>query len=132
MRSAVPSIIVLLLLAAAGDCDGQTWALVQGGAYALPSSALARIEATLEQTVSAAAASQAQKLAPWQDFSIQYQPQVLQGRRVVEIHGACHIRSGTDLHREFYLPLDGGPCFFTVVYSLESGRYSNVAFNGYG
>lgn len=134
MRSATTVMTGLLLLAASLGTRAETWVPVRGGSYALPSDVLAHIRSTLTAQVTAAATAQRQPLPPWSQFLLQYRTKRLDGRRVVEIHGACAVHSGQDIHTEFVDEgiADGGPCYFMVLYLLDSRQYSNVVFHGYG
>ena len=125
-------IVALLISVASIPCGfGQTWVQVRGGSYTLDPAVLSHIRAALEATVTHSARVQKAELAPWQTYTLQYQPQVVDGHRVVRIDGACRVHPGANLQDSFLDVADGGPCYFTVTYSIELGKFSNVLFNGY-
>jgi len=122
-----------LILAMTGTVPlavAQTWVEVNDGSWPLDAASLGRIEQKLQATVVRSAKTQGQKLPPWLKYLIQYRATLVNGHRVVEIRGACRVSPGLDLRREFLDVVDGGLCYFTLMYTVESERFCNVIFNG--
>jgi hypothetical protein len=126
----LPLLIVLCILGAAGQARAETWVLLRSGAFALDPQTLARIQSSLHAAVTSAAATQARQLPDWSGYTLQYQPQLVMGVRIVVIRGACTVPAGVDLSKDFYDVPGGGECYFAVAYEVGSGSFSNVAFNG--
>ena len=124
----------LLLSTLPGIARAETWVELQGAAYSLAPDQLAHLQETLQAQVAAAAKEQGVEVPDWQKFLIQYSPRKMQGSRVVEVHGSCEVASGEDVKKRFIdeAVVDGGTCYFAVIYILDSGKYSNVVFHGNG
>jgi hypothetical protein len=125
------AVLLFALASAVPSAAAQTWVEVNGGSWHLDSALLGQIEGKLEATVASSAKTQRQTLSAWPNYSIQYQGKLVDGHRVVEIRGACHVSPGRDLRSEFLDVVDGGPCYFALLYRIDSKRFSNVIFNGY-
>jgi hypothetical protein len=108
----------------------QTWVPVAGGSWTLDAQVLVHVKETLESTIAAAAETQGKRLPPWTAYTLQYQPQLVDGHRTILIRGACHVSPTFDPRKGFEEVSDGGECYFTVAYSVESRHFSNVLFNG--
>lgn len=123
-----------LMLSLPGVLRAESWVEVKGGAFALAADQLAHLKETLQAQVVAAAKEQGVAGPDWQKFLIQYSPRKMSGVRVVEVHGSCEVGPGEDVKRRFIdeTVVDGGTCYFAVIYILDSGKYSNVVFHGNG
>jgi hypothetical protein len=132
--SVTVALAIGLMLSLPGVLRAQIWVEVKGGNYALAPDQLAHLKETLPARVLAAAKEQGVEAPDWQKFLIQYSPRKMHGVRVVEVHGSCEVAPGEDVKRRFIdeTVVDGGTCYFAVIYILESDRYSNVVFHGYG
>jgi hypothetical protein len=130
MTRLIAAMVAVLGLTSAVSAWAQTWVAVDGGAWALDAVVLPRIEAELERVVETSAKAQGQKMPPWSEYTVQYQARLLEGHRMVWIMGACRVDPAFDLHKSFWQIKDGGPCYFHVTYSVDSGTFSDVLFNG--
>ena len=112
--------------------ESESWVRVVGGAFAIQHKELKRMHASLELTVTEAAKAQKKTLPAWNQYLIQFREKYVEGQRAVELRGSCEHDSHIDTRREFVGDeiMDGGTCYFTVIYLIGAGRYSNVLFHG--
>ena len=123
-----------LVLSLPGVLRAETWVEVKGSAFELAADQLAHLKETLQGQVVAAAKERGVEAPDWQKFLIQYSPRKMNGVRVVEVHGSCEVAPGEDVKKRFIdeTVVDGGTCYFAVIYILDSDKYSNVVFHGNG
>ena len=71
-------------------------------------------------------------LAPVSQYFVQIQGRLQDGKRIVEVLGACGLHPGAEEHRdwEMMLVFDGGPCFFDATFDAETRRFTRFSFNG--
>ena len=133
MRYTVLLALASILLEAPLHAESESWVQVAGGAFVIHPKELERIHASLQSQVTEAAKVQGTTLPPWRKYLLQYRGEYVKGKRAIEIHGSCERESHVDIRRVFVGDeiSDGGTCYFTVFYLVDSGRYSNVAFHGY-
>ena len=125
--------MVLILLAAPLYAGSESWVPVADGAFVTQPKELQRMHASLKAKVTEAAKAQKTTLPAWSRFLIQYRERVVKGQRTVELQGSCRRDSHIDSRSVFVgdIIMDGGTCYFTVFYVIDSDRYSNVVFHGY-
>ena len=133
MRAAAV-VIGIVLATLPGRVWADTWVELKGGEFPVASDQLAHLKETLQAQITAAAEARHVSVPDWQKFLIQYRSRKMQGQRVVEVHGSCEFDPRRDLKREFIDEriVDGGTCYFAVIYEPETGRFSNVIFHGNG
>lgn len=133
MRYAARWMMVSILLVAPLYAESESWVHVEGGAFVVQAKDLARLQGSLESTVTDAAKAQEKPLLAWHTYLIQYREKYISGQRAVELQGACVHDSHVNIRSVFVGDeiMDGGTCYFTVFYVIGSGRYSNVIFHGY-
>jgi len=125
--------MVSILLVAPLYAESESWVRVLGGAFVVQAKELESMHASLELTVTNAAKAQKKTLPVWNRYLIQFREKYIEGQRAVEIQGSCEHESHMDIRRVFVGDeiMDGGTCYFTVIYLIGTGRYSNVLFHGY-
>lgn len=133
MRYAVLLVVASMILGTAFAAEAQVWVQVTGGAFVITPAELNRVQGSLKSRVTAAAKAQRLKLPPWRQFLLQYRSTYIKGLRVIEIQGSCQRKPHIDIRKEFVGDniTDGGTCFFTVIYVVNSAHYSTVAFHGH-
>jgi len=133
IKYAVLWVAVLMLQMAPLYAESESWVRVVGGAFVIQPKELDRMHVSLESTVTEAAKAQKKTVSAWNHYLIQYREKYVEGQRAVEVQGSCEHDSHIDTRREFVGDeiMDGGTCYFTVIYLIGSGRYSNVVFHGY-
>ena len=117
-----------------GDTGEARWHEVRGGAWKV----YRALVATMKQGIQEAAASpasgrgMASNLPAVSDYFVQVQGQVEDGKRVVELFGACSMgaREARRLDWRMFEVFDGGPCFFSGKFDVESQRFMIFYFNG--
>jgi len=125
--------MVSILWVAPLYAESESWVHVVGGAFVVQAKELERMHASLERTVTEAAKAQKKTLHAWNGYLIQFREKNIEGQRAVELQGSCEHDSNMDIRRVFVGDeiMDGGTCYFTVIYLIGAGRYSNVLFHGY-
>jgi hypothetical protein len=133
MRHAARWMMVAILWMAPLYAESESWVHVAGGAFVVKAKELERMQASLELTVTEAAKAQKKPLHAWNEYLIQFREKYIPGQRAVEVQGSCKHESHMDTRRVFVGDeiMDGGPCYFTVIYLIDADRYSNVFFHGY-
>ena len=133
MKYGVLFALASVLFQAPLHAESESWVQVAGGAFVIGPGELHRIQASLELQVTQAAKAQGTTLPPWRKYLLQYRAKYIRGKRAIEIHGSCEHDSLADVRRAFVGDdiSDGGNCYFTVFYLVDSDRYSNVIFHGY-
>lgn len=133
MNNAARWMMVLILLVGPLYAESESWVHVVGGVFVVQAKELERMHASLELTVTEAAKAQKKTLPAWNRYLIQFREKYVEGQRAVELQGACRHDSPVDTGREFVEGeiMDGGTCYFTVIYLIGADRYSNVVFHGY-
>jgi hypothetical protein len=127
--------IFLIAIALSPLCFAETWVEVRHGAFAASNETLTQIRTTLKETVVAAMRAKGAKPPDWDGYLIQYRGATINGQRAIEIHGSCRFDGPRSNDRsQFYDEgvSDGGTCYFLVYFAVETKRYSNVVFHGYG
>ena len=121
-----------VLIGTVARAVSESWVEVGGGAFVIQPADLDRLHASLPMRITDAARAQGKTLPRWVQYLIQYQAQLIDGRRAIEIQGSCHHDVQVNIRRVFVGDeiMDGGTCYFTIVYLVDSGRYSNVIFHG--
>jgi hypothetical protein len=106
------------------------WYEVRGGSWQLGNDALAEIAGGLPAEASRHA--RLEPALPMSDYTVQYQGQVREGRRIVRLSGACRVfgKSANALRSEFLVVFDGGNCFFQATYDPVQRRFTEFGFNG--
>jgi len=125
--------IVLAALAIPAFAQSALWVEVEGGTFRVPGEVLAEVEATLPVEIASARTALGYESRPWANSLIQYRGTIVQGQNSVEIHGSCKQSPPSfDNRKHFYEErvLDGGDCYFVVIYTIEAKRYSKVQFHG--
>ena len=74
------------------------------------------------------AISEKEKLPAWSTYAFQYQGRQVGGRKVIYVNGFCHIPDYAA--KRMVVVFDGGSCYFSALYDVESKAYTNVRFNG--
>lgn len=71
-------------------------------------------------------------LAPISQYFVQVQGELDDGKRIVEMRGACGLDPWAESYRDWELMevFDGGPCFFSARFDAETQRYTRFSFNG--
>jgi len=114
-------------------CSAQTWVEVNGGKFLVAPKTISEVRASLRSRIEASFSGAHSR--NWDAFLVQYRSTVVKGHRALEIHGSCDFaKSNFNAQSEFYDEriMDGGECYFLVYYLLETKRYSNVTFHGFG
>ena len=117
------------LMAVPCIAQAQEWAQMNGGAFEVPVTVLSAVKETLQDHV----APKLNTHEEWSAFLLQYRPVYAQGHRALEIHGSCRFGIPSfNVHSEFYdeTVMDGGDCYFLIVYDIKAKRYSNTVFHG--
>ena len=121
--------LVLWTAVATAAIDAGHWVQVEGGTWNPSSTILSELEATLKPVVTAASQNRG-RLAPWNEYTFQYQGRrTLLGRRFVYVNAFCVHEDG-DLRREWIDVDDGGACFFRAKFDPEKKLVYDVEVNG--
>lgn len=59
----------------------------------------------------------------------QYAGIIENGEKKIYVNGMCHVDGDTWKHSP-YIVMDGGPCFFTAVYNVETETFELFRYNG--
>ncbi|MGB3307671.1 MAG: hypothetical protein WBA63_15905 [Thermomicrobiales bacterium] len=59
----------------------------------------------------------------------QYAGIIENGEKKIFVNGMCHVDSDAWKH-EPYIVMDGGPCYFTAVYNVETEEFELFRYNG--
>ena len=108
------------------------WVKVSGGAWAPTPAQLLTVKTGFEAYIKAEAAKYGTTLAPWQDYTFQYQGQLSGRRQVLAINAFCQVPAGfhrQQLSNAFYRVLEGGPCYFQASWDAKSKSFVSVGFN---
>ena len=108
-----------------------SWTHISDGGWE-PSAAQTNLaRAALHRAVLAQIATENRERIPnWSTYAFQYQGRVISGRNVIVVNAFCDIPPYAS--KQWVMVLDGGACFFTAFFDVKTGKYAEVAFNGYG
>ncbi len=71
-----------------------------------------------------------EELSPWERYTIQYQGQVVGGKKVIFINAMCD-KPPERVTRELVYTFDGGACYFRMHWDPSTKRFFDFSFNGY-
>jgi hypothetical protein len=128
--------LLLAALAAAGCAvqrpvqEPKNWYAVDGGNWQPGSELLAEIAGAIP--AEAAHAPHSKPALPADAYTVQYQGQLQDGRRLVRLAGACetHGSTASQLKAAFFVIFDGGTCFFDATYDPALRRFTAFSFHG--
>ena len=106
-----------------------SWLAISGGSWSPSPAQVDEIQNELKPYVIQQAAAQHRKLPDWSRYTFQYQGQMHGGRKVVFINAFCISPPGY-ARQQFVLVLDGGTCFFEVMYDPDKKEFFQLLFNG--
>lgn len=105
------------------------WIHAPGGAWEPSVEQVHEVQQRLRPFVEERAAAWRKELPAWGRYTIQYQGQMRDGRKVILINAMCD-KPPAQVGDEIIYTLDGGPCFFRGDWIPESGEFSDFSFNG--
>jgi len=111
--------------------NSNKWIAVPGGSWSPTPNQLDKLRARFETFIQKGAAEKRVTLHPWQDYSFQFQGQVKDNQKVVFVNAFC-IAAPDYAQQRFVMVLDGGPCFFNLIYDVAHDRFLELRFNGIG
>jgi hypothetical protein len=114
-----------LLLAA---CN---WVHVPAGEWEPTAVQVGELQERLKPYVDEQAKTWKEELAPWERYTIQFQGQLLQGKRVIFINGLCNVPP-SEASEELVFVFDGGACYFRTYWDPATKEFSRFSFNGHG
>ena len=106
----------------ADEVDSKNWYLVGESAIAINTNTL---ESELERFLET---QPKDLLLPLNEYTFQY---ALINDSKLEIHGIClDIPERHNLKEGFLMVFDGGNCFFSIEFNIDTKRFSNLHING--
>jgi hypothetical protein len=107
---------------------------VRGGAWKVDRALVTTIKNRLQEAAANPASGRGMdpNLPAVSDYFVQVQGQVDNGKRVVELFGACGMgaEEARYLNWQMFMIFDGGPCLFSGKFDVESQRFVWFNFNG--
>ena len=117
-----------------GDTGDARWHEVRGGAWKVDRALVTTIKNRLQEAAANPASRWGMEpnLPAVSDYFVQVQGQVDNGKRVVELFGACGMgaEEARYLNWQMFVILDGGPCLFSGKFDVESQQFVWFNFNG--
>ena len=123
-------IFAVLLIFSTVHADENEWYLYKTGEWTPSAKTLSIIKKNLKAFVEPIAISQMQPISNWSEYIFQYFGTVQDGERVVEIHAFCSIENPNKLNQELIMVLDGGSCYFQLLYNPSSKQFTDLQING--
>lgn len=123
--------LVLWTVVVAAAVDTGRWVRVHGGAWDPSPAILSELETALKPAVTSAARNRG-RLAPWSEYTFQYQGRNSPlARRFVYVNAFCRYEGGS-LSKEWVQIDDGGACFFSAKYDPDKKLIYDVEVNCVG
>ena len=130
MKTVLSLVVLTMLMLRSVPAGSETWIALPSDSWSPSEAQIAVVKTSLEQHMQALAKDQGISMPDWDRFTIQYEGAFDSGRRQIHIHGSCFVPDGRDPRRTRIIVLDGGSCFFSAVYDLETKSYTLAMFNG--
>jgi hypothetical protein len=106
------------------------WVLVQGGAWSPDENVVSDIAASIQTYVQEQAKASGKEMKLWSTYTFQYQGRIDYDKKLVFVNALCTKESVKRLQKNIVLVLDGGSCFFNLLYDPTSRKFSNLVVNG--
>lgn len=119
--------MALMLLATAIG----SWIPISGGTWQPGPQDVSAAQTGLQRYVAKTAKIQQIEPQPWSSYTFQYQGTTIDNRRMVFINAFCIEPPDYSTDR-LVVVLDGGPCFFSLLYDPKTKTYSKLLFNSRG
>ena len=119
----MPTSIAILALAIG------SWTHIAGGTWDPTPLIAADAKAAIRPYVVQQAGLQQLRLSSWSSYSFQYQGKTVSGHRFLYINAYC-IAPPAYAAKQLVQVLDGGPCFFSVLYDPRTKSFTGIIFNG--
>jgi hypothetical protein len=107
------------------------WHEVRGGAWPVPAEVVAEMAGAIE--AEAGRHRRPETVRPMNGYIMQYQGQTNDGKRSIQVSGACRMPPGTtadDLSARFHIVFDGGNCYFDATYDPSRHGFTQFSFHG--
>lgn len=123
-------IILVLLDFSTAHAAENAWYLYKYGEWSPGAEELSDIKKNIKAFVESSEKSQILHFGEWGEYLFQYFGIVQGGEKVIEIHAFCTLDEPGRLAKELVVILDGGSCYFQLIYHPDSKRFSNLQING--
>jgi len=107
-----------------------SWIHVPGGDWQPTAEQAGEARQLLRPYVEEQAVSWKEELAPWERYTVQYQGQLREGKKVIFINAMCD-EPPSRATKELVFTFDGGACYFRAYWDPDSKEFTNFSFNGY-
>lgn len=110
--------------------DFSNWHEVSGGTWQPTLEHLNTLEKLIAAEAPRAAKARGQALSTLNAYTFQYQGQIRNNDKVIKIQAYCQSSSEFNPSREWLLVMDGGTCYLSALYNLNSNAFMYFEFNG--
>ncbi len=110
--------------------DFSNWHEVSGGTWQPTLEHLNTLEKLIAAEAPRAAKARGQTLSTLNAYTFQYQGQISNNDKVIKIQAYCQSSSEFNPSREWLLVMDGGTCYLSALYNLNSNAFMYFEFNG--
>ncbi len=107
-----------------------SWVHVPEGPWEPSVEQVHEVQQLLRPFVEERALAWQEELPPWERYTIQYQGQMRNDKKVIFINAMC-AKPPVQVRKELVYTFDGGPCFFRMYWVPETSEFSDFSFNGY-
>jgi len=105
------------------------WYEVRGGEWEVPAELLAEIVIGTERQLGTGRSIVSGRAY---GYTMQYQGRIQDNSRTVKVMGACQVDKWTPamLSQQFLAMFDGGKCYFSAIYDIETRKFIRFSYNG--
>jgi hypothetical protein len=107
-----------------------SWIHVPNGEWEPTAQQVGELQQILQPYVNEQAIAWREQLPPWERYTIQYQGQLLDGKKVIFVNALCS-KPPSQAAKELVYTFDGGACYFRLHWDPASKAFTKFSFNGY-